>query len=173
MPRPCALFGIDYCIRSIPSLPGYTLVIFARGHLVGIKLSSCNRTMSPIFAFLDEVCHLVNLLRLAKYSVDHLCQKCLVSVWHRFQRRWSEICWNDAGGSGKDSNGRPIRKWPGVSASIPSPSQGSGVSGLELRQASTCVSMVLSSSNVSLASPVIRLKCVFMLFTVDSHKPPK
>ena len=39
--------------------------------------------------------------------------------------------------------------------------------------ASTCARIVVSSSNVSLMSEMTRRRCVFMLFTVDSHKPPK
>ena len=61
------------------------------------------------------------------------------------------------------SNGCPTKKWPVVSASIPFSASGIAVSGLEFRQASICVRTVASSSNVSLASPTILLRCIFML----------
>ena len=56
-----------------------------------------------------------------------------------------------------DSSGLPMRKCPGVKTSIPS-SQDKGISGLLLRQASTCVKTVVNSSKVSLMLDTIRFK---------------
>ena len=102
----------------------------------------------------------------------HLSQKCWVSRWHRFQRRISEIGVED-GGSGRASNGRPIRKWPGVRVSNPSSSELSGISGQLLRQASIWERTVLNSSKFKRASPSIFFMWDLTLLTFDSHNPPK
>ena len=49
----------------------------------------------------------------------------------------------------------------------------SGARGRLFIQASIWQTIVWSSSNVSLTSDVTFLKCVFMPFTADSHKPQK
>ena len=77
------------------------------------------------------------------------------------------------GASGSDSKGRPYRKCPGVNASMPWSSESAATSGRLFKQDSIWQSTVVYSSNVSLASPRIRLKCFFTLLTADSHKPPK
>ncbi len=75
--------------------------------------------------------------------------------------------------SGNAANGLPIRKWPGVSASIPSSSLGSGTRGLLLRHALICVSRVENYSYVRLTSRRMRLRWVFIDLTAASHSPPK
>ena len=72
-----------------------------------------------------------------------------------FHLRRIDIGSRDSGGSGKAVNGFPMRKWPGVSTSIPSESSGRGVSSLEFRQASISVKVVANSSYVSFASPAL------------------
>lgn len=132
--------------RTFPSFPGCTLVILAKGHLVGMVGSSRRHTMSLTCRFSVGSCHFANRFRVIRYSFDHLFQKWLVRFWQRFHLRSIEIGRRDSGGSGKAVNGFPMRKWPGVSTSIPSDSSGRGVSGLEFRQASICVKVVASSS---------------------------
>ena len=58
-----------------------------------------------------------------------MSSECLIQV----QCRREDTHWEDKGGSGSDSNGRPIKKWAGVRASMPSPSKASKTKGLELR----------------------------------------
>ena len=66
-----------------------------------------------------------------------------------------------------------MRKCPGVKSSIPSDASGKGVNGLELRQASICVSTVVISSKVNFVTPTTFFRCFLKLFTAASHKPPK
>ena len=117
-----------------------------------------------------QISELPNVVQ--RYSLDQRCQKWRTRTWQRFQRRNIVIDWNKEGRSGRASMGRPMRKWPEVSASIPSSASGTSVSGLEFKHASIYIRTVVSSSNVSLTSPTIFLK-FFMLLTAASHKPPK
>ena len=94
-------------------------------------------------------------------------------AWHTFHRRSVVTACREEGGSGKASKGCPMRKWPGVRTSMPSPSLGVETRGLELRHASIWVRIVANSSNVSFASPTTLLRCIFTLFTADSQSPPK
>ena len=82
-------------------------------------------------------------LRVARYSPDHRFQKCRTMPWHRCHRRSREIDRYVSATSGMDSSGRPIRKCPGVSASMPSSSEQMGTRGLLLRHASICVKIVV------------------------------
>ena len=66
-----------------------------------------------------------------------------------------------------------MRKCPGVRVSILSSSHGLDTSGRLFKQASTCVRIVVSSSNVSFTSEITRLRWVFILLTAASHKPLK
>ena len=66
-----------------------------------------------------------------------------------------------------------MRKCPGVNASTPLSSQGKEARGLLLRQASIWVKMVVSSSKVILTLAIMRIKCILVLLTAASHRPPK
>ena len=136
-------------------------------------LSSCKTTTSPTFKFLEGRCYFANRWRLDKYSEDHLCQNWRTRAWHRCQRRRRERVRYENEGSGRASMGLPMRKWPGVSASIPSSSEGRETRGRLLRHASTWVSTVVNSSNVSFTLATIRFRWVFKLFTAASQRPPK
>jgi hypothetical protein len=57
-------------------------------------------------------------------------------------------------GSGRAVNGFPIKKWPGVSTSIPSSGELIGTNGRLLRHASTCMRIVESSSNVNFTGEI-------------------
>ena len=71
-------------------------------------------------------------------------------------------------------SGRPTRKWPGVSASTPSPFVVvTGARGLLFKHASTWVSTVLNSSYVSFTFPATFLRCFLKLRTAASQRPPK
>ena len=107
------------------------------------------------------------------YSDNQRCQKWRTSAWHRCQwrRRVKERLENE--GSGRASNNLPMRKCPGVRAPIPSLSGGRETRGLLLRPDSTWARTVVNSTNVTFTLPTIHLKCVFMLFTAASQRPPK
>ena len=75
--------------------------------------------------------------------------------------------------SGSDSIGFPIRKCPGVRASTLSESQDNGVRGRLLRQASTCVRMVVNSSKVNFVLATTRFRWNFILLTAASQRLPK
>ena len=90
--------------------------------LAGTMPSSRIRTTSPTESFLEHSCHLWTLCKLARYSDDQHFQKCRRRPWQRCHRRSRGIDWYADAESGKASNGRPIRKWLGVSASTPSSS---------------------------------------------------
>lgn len=159
--------------RTRPSCPVLTCVILASGHFAGTRPSSCRTTTSPTRAFLVGWCHFANCLRIARYSVDYLCQKWRTRVWHKCHWRRREMERYEKERSGRDSRGRPIKKCPGVNASIPSSSQGKGAKGLLLRHASTWVRMVVNSSKVNLVLAITHLKWVFILLTAASQRPPK
>ena len=74
--------------------------------------------------------------------------------------------------SGRASRGCPMKKCPGVYASVPSDTLGKGVNGLELRHASICANTVVISSNVNFVPPTTTLKCFLRISTAASHKPP-
>lgn len=76
----------------------------------------------------------------------------------------------ESGGSGRD--GLPMRKLSGVRDSTVSLTHGSGVMGRLLREASTWVSIVVNSLNVSYASPITCLRWVFIPLTAASQSPP-
>ena len=123
--------------QTFLSSPVCTALTRARGHLVGDVGSSLKHAISSTRMFSVGLCHLDKRFKVVKYSFDHLSQKWLVSRWQRCHLRSIEIGWRDSGGSGKAVIGFPMRKCPGVNASIPSEGSGSGVRGLELRHAST------------------------------------
>ena len=109
-----------------------------------------------------------------RYSLDHLCQKCLTKVWHSCQRRKREREGWARDVSRMELRGLPMRKCPGVRASMPSsPADSRGVRGRLFKHASTCVRMVENSSNVSLVLPITFFRCILALLTATYHKPPK
>ena len=70
--------------------------------------------------------------------------------------------------------GLPIKKWPGVKASMPSVEWlFTGPSGLEFRHASIWQVTVISSVRVKRRGPAIRFKWYLVDFTAASHSPPK
>ena len=158
---------------TLPSSPGWTLIILARTHLVGNVGSPINDTMSPTCRLRDGLFHLTNFCRWSRYSVDHRFQKLRVMAWHKCQRLNKVTDCDVLGCSGRASNGRPTKKCPGVKASMPSVPSGNGVSGLELRHASIWVTMVVNSSNVNLLSPITRQRCLLKDLTAASQSPPK
>ena len=140
---------------------------------MGTILSSCITTISPSCTYLEGWFHLANRRRLFKYSFDHLVQKWRMTPGHRCHRRRVEIESSGEETSGNASIGRPIRKCPGVNASIPSSSHVMSTSGRLFRHASIWDKMVISSSKVNLTLLVTRFKWVFRLLTAASHIPPK
>lgn len=67
----------------------------------------------------------------------------------------------------------PIRKSPCIITSTMSESHDNNVRGQLLRQASTCVRMVVKSSKVNFVLATTRFRCNFMLLTAASQRPPK
>ena len=154
--------------RTRPSFPGWTWITLASGHLVGIRLSSCNTTTSPTSMFLLGWYHLVKRLRLEMYSVDHLFQKWWMTDWQRCHRWSREIGWYEDKGSGSASEGLPMRKCPGVRTSTTSSSHCRGVSGRLFKEASIWVRTVDISSNVNLTLAVLRFRWVFICCFLES-----
>ena len=107
--------------------------------------SSHRHTVSLICRFSVGSCQFDNGFRKIKYSFDQLLQKWLVSFWQRFSFCSIVISKRDSGGSDKAVNGFPIRKWPGVSTSIPPESSGRGISSFEFRHTYIFVKVVVNS----------------------------
>ena len=117
--------------------------------------------------------HLWSFCRVTRYSEDHRCQKCRSRDWHKCHRLSAVMGRSSMSEFGIASRGLPMRKCPGVKASMPSSSSGRGTSGLLLRQASIWHKTVESSSKLSFTLPMIRARCFFRLLTAASHNPPK
>ena len=144
--------------RTLPSPPGWTSMIRARGHFIRAIGSSRKHTIQPTWRLCDRTGHLDSFSKLVRYSVDQCCQKCCARAWHKRQRCSKYI---EAAGSsifGKASRGAPTRKCPGVRASVPSSGCGRGVRGLEFKHASICVKTVVNSSTVNQTPPTIHRK---------------
>ena len=130
--------------------------------------------MYPGATFQDGRFHLLCLFMLEIYSPCQHCQKCRTWHWQGCQRRSIETDLYESWVSGSAVIGFPIKKWPGMSTSIPSSSaELIRTKGRLLRHASTCVRIVENSSNVSLIGETTRLKWVLTPFTADSHILPK
>lgn len=122
--------------RTVPSFPGCSLIIRARGHRVGGVASERIRHNAPISGAGSSLSHFGRGAKVWMYSCDHRCQK------------WSRICWSschrdrvfDASlsseGSGTASRGAPIRRCPGVSAERSSGSSDRACNGREFKHAS-------------------------------------
>jgi hypothetical protein len=74
------------------------------------------------------------------YSFDQRVQKCCVNCWSSCHRRGRIGFLPAKSGSGKATNGRPIKKWPAVSGAGSSGSDDTGVKGREFKIATTLVS---------------------------------
>ena len=135
-----------------PSLPLNVWITLPRGHLAGTMPSSCRTTVSLTEIFLVGLCNLVYLLRLDRYSWEHLSQKCLTRFSHKSQCCKSEVEWYEKDGSGRDSVGLPIRKCMGVKASIPSSLHESATSQWLFKHTSIWVITVEHSSKMSFTS---------------------
>ena len=140
---------------------GCTSITLASSHLVGAMFSSHTQTMSPNFMSLVGVVHLLNLCTWLMFSTDHCCQKCWTCLWQRRHHRSREISVLVMEWSGVASISLPIGKWPGVNTSTPSSASRRGVSDLQLRHASACAKVVVSSSNVRCMFPMILLRWYF------------
>ena len=147
--------------------------MWVSGHLVSSSCSPLKHTMFPSCRLRNGWFHLLNHCNVKRYSVDHLCQKCRTSVWQRCHHCSKDKGWGENEFSGIASRGQPMRKWPGVSAPIPSSTFGRGVSGLKFKHASICTKIVVNSSKLSWTSPITRLKCYLKLLTAASYRPPK
>ena len=113
-------FHRPHCYNPhFPSPPGWTSKMQARGHLVGAIGSSRNHTISPTRMLRDEPGHLDSFLKLVRYSVDHRCQKCRTSTWHKCQCHNTVIEVAGDSVSSKASRRAPTRKCAGVRAPIP------------------------------------------------------
>lgn len=111
---------------------------------------------------------------LERHSLCHRCQKWGTRHWQRCQWRSIKRDLYESWGFGRAVIGFPIKKWPGVSTSIPSSlKELIGTSGRLLRHASTCARIVENSSNVSLTGEITHLRWSLTPFTADSHIPPK
>ena len=139
--------------RTLPSPPGWTSTIQARGNFVGAIGSSRRHTLSSTQRLRDGTGHLEYFCKLVRYSVDQRCEKCRTRAWHKCQcrNRGIEVAGDSV--SGNASMGAPTRKCPGVRASIPSSGYGRGVRGLEFKHASLCAKRVVSQT-----PPTIRRK---------------
>ena len=97
-------------------------------------------------------------------SEDHRCQKCRSRDWHKCHRLSAVMSRSSMSEFGIASRGLPMRKCPGVKASMPSSSSGRVTSGLLLRQASIWHKTFESSSKLSFTLPTIRARCFLQAF---------
>ena len=159
--------------RTSPSAPACVFTMRAIGQRIGANVSSLSTTTSPTARLWAGRRHLWSFCRVTRYSEDHRCQKCRSRDWHKCHRLSAVMGRSSMSEFGIASRGLPMRKCPGVKASMPSSSSGRGTSGLLLRHASIWHKTVESSSKLSFTLPTIRARCFFRLLTAASHNPPK
>ena len=129
--------------------------MWARGHFVGAIGSLHKHTMSPTRRLCDGTGHLDSFRKLVRYFMDHHCQKCRTSAWHKRQHHNTDIEVAGDSVSGKASRGAAMRKCPEVRAPIRSSGCGRGNRGLEFRHACICARTVVSSSKLRRTPPTI------------------
>ena len=127
--------------------------------LLSFRFPSCIESWLPLKAFQQKTTSYAAYLMLSRTIIVHQLYTNMAPgrLWITWWKR--PIGRRDFGGSSRAVKGFPMRKCPGVNASIPFDGSGSGVRGLELRHASICARTVVSSSYLSLTSPTIFLRC--------------
>ena len=123
--------------RVTPSSPRCSLVMRARGHLLGGDVSEAIRHNEPILGAALTLHHFRREVKECKYSRDHLSQKWSRIACRCCQRESELIAFSASDRSGMASSGAPMSRCPGVSAERSSGSSDNASNGREFRQAST------------------------------------
>ncbi len=75
----------NFSFLTLPSFPGYTSITLANFHWLRGVVSSCRRTTSLTFAFLQSLIHFCLCWRFRRYSFFHRVQKWLAKSWTQIQ----------------------------------------------------------------------------------------
>lgn len=142
--------------RTCPSFPGNVFVTLPSSHLLGGGEGWSNKTTAPSVRFSCTFCHLYRDCSSCKYSRDH--------TRHNNSWNFCTCCHRDkcdfgsslTGGTGREFNGLPVKKCPGVRISRHSGSSRTRVIGREFKVASTLHNNVCISSEVGVNDPMIR-----------------